>query len=182
MQLIPVLRKTAGFVAACGLCCGFFTATPACAEAFDSKDVTILGEALHFVVPPPKGEISVAVVYNPAVTGSEQEAQQISKAFSDTSQNIGVTMHAFAVRLDDLNHNAFVAVVSANGAGTPILRNALTSHHAVCVTGHLDQVENGSCQIYLTSQPTVDIRLNQDATDAADVHFATAFRIMVRTL
>lgn len=182
MQLIPVIKKTARFVAACVLGCGCLIAIPSCANAFDSKDVTILGEALHFIVPPPKGEITVAVVYNPAVTGSEQEAQQISKAFSDTSQNVGITMHAFAVRLDDLNHNAFAAVVSADGAGTPILKNALTSHHAVCVTGHLDQVESGSCQIYLTSRPTVDIRLNQDATDAADVHFATAFRIMVRTL
>lgn len=169
-------------MAACGLSYGFFITMPACAEAFDSKDVTILGEALHFVVPPPKGEISVAVVYNPAVSGSEQEAMQISKAFSDSSQNIDIIMHAFAVRLDDLNHNTFVAVVSANGAGTPTLKNALTAHHAVCVTSHLDQVENGSCQIYLISQPTVDIRLNQDASDAADVHFATAFRIMVRTL
>lgn len=182
MQLIPVINKAARLITACALSHGLFIAMSLRAHAFDSKDVNILRETLHFIVPPPKGEITVAVVYNPAVTGSVQEAQQISKAFSDTSQGVDIVMHAFPVSLDGLNRSTFAAVVSANGAGTPTLKNALSSHHAVCVTGHLDQVESGSCQIYLTSRPTVDIRLNQDATDAADVHFATAFRIMVRTL
>ncbi|NHN88112.1 hypothetical protein [Acetobacter conturbans] len=156
---------------------------PAQAAAFDSKDVSILGETLHFVVPPPTGKIGIAVVYNEQIPGSQMEAQEVAAIFGDTNDSVsGVTMHAFAVSLGMLDKQQFVAVISAEGAGTPLLKSIINSHHAVCVTNHLDQVESGNCQLYVTSQPSVDIRLNQDATDAADVHFATAFRIMVHTL
>ncbi|NHO31339.1 hypothetical protein [Acetobacter fallax] len=163
----------------CALCAA---APDAGSSSFNTKDIAILGQTLHFVDPPPDSIVRIAVVYNSAVPGSKDEATGIMKQFPEDLSVSGFSLHPFIVNLDQIGQAAFNAAISTTGAGTPQLRQALNAHHAICITNHLDQVSEGYCQIYMTSQPSVDIRLNQAASDAADVHFATAFRIMVRTL
>lgn len=124
----------------------------------------------------------IAVVFNPLVAGSQDEAAQIVREFPTDFTVSGIPMHPFSISLDQIGQATFGAVISAAGAGTGALRQALSRQHAICVTNHPEQVSAGYCQIYITSQPSVDIRLNQSASDAANVHFATAFRLMVRAL
>lgn len=152
------------------------------AASFDAQDVTILGQTLHFVVPPPEGTVDVAIVYNNLTPGSALEAQQIEATVRNSPSVAGVTLNPFIVDVEKLNTRHFMVAITADGAGTPTLKDLLVNRHAICMTGHLDQVQSGTCQIYVTSSPSVDIRLNQSASDAADIHFATAFRIMVHTL
>ncbi|MBB3881747.1 hypothetical protein [Acetobacter oeni] len=175
------MRRCVVAISAVG--CVFCTA-PAEADppSFNSKDLAILGQTLHFIDPPPGGTVRIAVVYNSAIAGSQEEAKGIVEEFPSDATVSGFSLKPFAVNLDQIETAAFNAVISTDGTGTAQLKQALNTHHAACVTNHLEQVAAGFCQIYMTSQPSVDIRLNQSASDAADVHFATAFRIMVRTL
>ncbi|OUJ14164.1 hypothetical protein [Acetobacter sp. DsW_063] len=154
----------------------------AAAEPLNAKDIMIVGQALHFVEPPLQGAIRVAVVYNQATPGSEREANQIVDQFDGELTVGSLSMRPVAVSLAQIAQTPFDALISADGAGTATLRQALMQRHVPCVTGHREQVTDGFCQIYLTSQPNVDIQLNQAASDAASVHFATAFRIMIHTL
>ncbi|GBQ23814.1 hypothetical protein AA0472_1227 [Acetobacter estunensis NRIC 0472] len=150
--------------------------------AFNAHDLTILGETLHFIVPPPSGVVKVAIAFNPDMPQSRQEAEQIREAFGGDLSIAGMSLQPSSVSLSVLEATPFAVVIATEGTGTAVLQHAVVTHHAVCVTGHLSDVTNGTCQIYLTTQPSVDIRLNEAATEAADVHFATAFRIMVHTL
>jgi hypothetical protein len=74
------------------------------------------------------------------------------------------------------------AVFAASGVSQVLLQAALELHKVPCLTRDLEQVEHGSCIVAIRSSPNVSIMLNAANAERDGVHFATAFRMMVREL
>lgn len=160
----------------------FLTASAPAPVPFSATDLSVLGITLHFMSPAPAKSLRVAVVYNPSVSGSEDEARQILSGFPADEDVSGFSMTPFLARADTLGTESFGAVISADGAGTDALAQALLTRHVLCVTPHQDQMATGACPLYVASQSAHSkILLNQDAAQKDGLKFAAAFLIMLHS-
>ena len=147
------------------------------------QDLQVVARVLSFQTRPATGTVTLAIVANPADAASVSEARSLSALLAGGLAAGGITLQARTVSqadVADLDH--VDAVFSTRGIDDRILRPALLRLHVPCLTLSRPQVERGACMVAIRSTPTISIVLNQADADAAGVHFATAFRMMVQEL
>ena len=159
------------------------TAPAARVGRLTAQDLQLAGRVLHFIDLPPSGAGNLAIVFAQDVPGSEDEAHEAAASLPDGLQVGSLTLRPVVVeqnRLADLRD--YAAIVTADGVHAPAVRDAMGRHHVPCLTTHLPQVQDGGCLVGLRSRPAVAIQLNGQASAAAGIRFATAFRMMVQEL
>ncbi len=147
------------------------------------QDLQIAGRVLRFIDDHSSKVVSLAVVYDQANARSHDEAVAIG-ALLGTGLLVGeLVLKPLLVSQDELagavGYGAIFATAGVNGA---LLQAATRLHQVPCLTGHLEQVEQGDCTIAIRSMPNVSIVVNGASATSAGVRFATAFRMMVREI
>lgn len=147
------------------------------------QDMVIIGRVLGFQQRSVSGDQLLAIVYDPADAASTREAKDIAVLIGSGLAVSEIVLHSVLVAQPDLARTDHVdAILATASVDDQLLRRAISRLHVPCLTLHFSQVEHGSCMVALRSSPTVNIVLNQANADAAGVHFATAFRMMVQEL
>lgn len=144
------------------------------------QDLQIAGRVLHFLDVPVSGDLFLAVAFNPADAASRVEAVALV-GLAGKGLSVGnLTLRPYLVAQDKLATVAgYGAIFATTGVDQKILGASLAQRHVPCLTRHPEQVEHGACIVAIGTEPTVSIVLNTANAAADEVHFATAFRMMV---
>lgn len=155
---------------------------PAKAE-FTAKDGQILGRTLGYVGNGTTGVVVVGVVFSPNDPASQQEAEVVRAVIGDGLATGRTRLQARLVPVGQL-----VEVTGLNGlyltSGLSDSMDAVVAAaqrlQAPTISANLSCVETGHCVVGFSSEPTVQILLNQGAAERIGVHFLQAFRMLVR--
>jgi len=148
------------------------------AQSLDAQDVQLVCNALGFLDPAAASGV-VAVVYDPAISGSKADADAIVAAFGNGIAGEQANYTAKVVSSDDLAGGGYVAIIAANGAaGTKIMKIA-RARKILCATGDKSAVQAGKCVMAVSSGNEVEIVVNTSAAAAAGLDFVTAFRTLI---
>lgn len=159
-------------------------ATSAHAAATE-RDILVVSRALGFIKPKPEGNVTTAIVFDPANPASKADADALMGV-------LGGGLKAGKVQLQ----GKLVPVTDAGGimgAGMAIVANGTAPHFAaikaaaagssVLVTSFdLECVKAASCALGVATEPKVEIFANKAAAGAAGVEFLPAFLMMVKEL
>lgn len=146
-----------------------------------AADLSVLSHALVFREPPsPDGVLAIA--YTAGDSDSKQDALAIAAEVGAGLVTRRGVLRPLVVDTDSLAEHRFAVVIQAAGAAGPALAHAWRTQHALCVTTDFVTVRKGECIIGIRTKPRVQIVLNEQAARAADVHFATAFLMMINEL
>jgi hypothetical protein len=154
---------------------------PATAASLTGRDLQIIAKALGFLDPAPAGG-RVAVVYEPAVAGSKEDAEAIVLLFGDGLASGGGTVTGRAIDAKSLGGGAgFIAIILAAGAEDNGAGNAGT-RRLLSITAVDRLVQSGRCVMAVHSEPRVEITVNRAAARAAGIGFTAAFGMLVHEI
>lgn len=169
-----------GWLAAAILLTTSSAATPA---EFTPKDGQILGRTLGYVGDGMTGVAVVGVVFVNSNAASRQEAQLVQTVIGDGMVTGRIRLQARLVEVEQLATVTGVQAlyVTSGIAGNMAavvraaqqLRVPTVSIDSACVLA-------GDCVVGFSSEPTVQIILNQGAAERIGVHFLQAFRMLVK--
>ena len=159
------------------------TSSPAATPEFSAKDGQILGRTLVYSGDGMTGVAVLGIVFAPANHASRQEAELVQAVIGDGLPAGRIRLQARLVPVEQL---AGVTGVNALYLTAGLAENmeavfsAAQRLQAPTIAANLACVEAGSCVVGFSSEPTVQIILNQKAAERAGVHFLQAFRMLVR--
>jgi hypothetical protein len=172
----PVLSSLFGLILAIGL------SQPAAAE-FSAKDGQVLGRTLGYAGNGMSGVAVVGIVYAPANTQSRNEAEHIRSVIGDELPAGRIRLQARLVPVERLGAevglNALYITSGLSDSSSAVF-DAARRLQVPTVSTDLSCVQSGNCVVGFSSEPTVQILLNQGAAERVGVHFLQAFRMLVR--
>lgn len=156
-------------------------AQPAAAASLSAQDMQVLGRALAFLQPPPRGG-GIAVVFAHDNAASRQDAETIVALLGDGLRSGGSLLRPMLRDSASLAAGGFSVLVAAEAANGEAVLAASRANHALCVTGDLAAVQAGACTMAIRSAPRVEVVISHAAAAAAGIEFVAAFRLMVREI
>jgi hypothetical protein len=155
---------------------------PAWAE-FNAKDGQVLGRTLGYAGDGMAGTAVVGIVFAPANNSSEKEAQLVRNVIGDGLVTGRIRLQARLIPVEQLagatGINALYLTPGLSGSTEAIFATARRLQ-VPTIAANLTCVEAGHCVVGFTTEPTVQILLNQGAAERIGVHFLQAFRMLVR--
>lgn len=145
------------------------------------QDLQLAARVIGFQDKPVSGRVRLGIAFDPGNQGSAHDARIVAATLQD-----GVTVGGIELRSVSLPQamlaqaGALDAVFAARGVDAALLGPMLARLHVPCLTVDQAQIEHGACMVAVRSVPAVSIVLSQANAAAAGVHFATAFRMMVK--
>jgi hypothetical protein len=158
------------------------SSSPALAE-FNAKDGQILGRTLGYAGDGTAGIAVVGIVFAPANRVSQQDAQVIRTVIGDGLVTGRIRLYVRLIPVEQLagvtGLNALYVTPGLSASAEAIF-SAAQRLQVPTIAANLTCVESGRCVVGFTSEPTVQILLNQGAAERIGVHFLQAFRMLVR--
>ena len=165
------------------LVCSFGTSAAEQTLLPTPQDLQIAARILGFQQTPATGVFDLAVVYDGFDPRSLEEARDVAGLVGSGLAVGDVVLRAVLVEQARLaTAIGYGAIFAAAGTDAGLLNSALRLHKVPCFSIHLDEVAHGACAIAICAEPTVSIIVSRANAAAADIHFATAFRMMVREI
>jgi len=166
------------------LALGFLLQAPAVLAQTDARNLQVLARTLGFMDPPMRGRLMVGILYDPASTAAQRDANALSALFADGLRSGGLTLEAKLVPIGEAKEADVDLFLLSRGNGdrAAALAPILKSRKLPCVSSDLDQVRAGNCTIGLQSAPRVEILLNTRLAADTDMAFASVFRMMIKEL
>jgi hypothetical protein len=150
---------------------------------FNAKDGQILGRTLVYTGDGMTGTAVVGIVFTPADHASQQEAELVQSVIGDGMATGRIRLQARLIPVEQLPHATGVnALYLTTGLSesTEAVFSAARRLQAPTVSADLACVQAGRCVVGFSSEPTVQILLNQGAAERIGVHFLQAFRMLVK--
>lgn len=158
-----------------------FGSTPGVAASL--QDLQIAARVLTFQKTRPRGQVRLAVVYNPEIAASRQAADALVRAASPSLKIDDLDVVPVLVSQSKLaSVQAVAGVMSVAGVDDQVLDTALARLRVPCLSTDITQVRSGACTVAISSEPRVSIIVNSHNAEARGVRFATAFLMMVREI
>jgi len=156
------------------------TVAPAAADVTPT-DMLVAGRAIGFIDNLPRGDVRVAIVYDPDVAQSAQEASEINTLMGDGMRIGSRTLRPTLLPVGQASSNGagLFFLTSGVGAEAGAVAHASRARKVPCITFDLSQVRNGNCAMGVQSQPRIEVFVNRAAADASGIVLATVFRIMI---
>jgi hypothetical protein len=139
------------------------------AASLTQKDVQILVKAIGFLEPPPSGNGTVAIAFEPSNPASKADADAIAGYFGDGLKAGAATLKAVVTPVGSLSGGGFVAVVAAAGVKAEQVSTATA-------------VQAGQCVMSVKSDPKVEILISRSAAASSNVGFGSAFLLMAHEI
>jgi len=157
--------------------------SPSASAGFNAKDAQVLGRTLGYVGDGMTGIAVVGIVFEPADHTSQQEAEVVRAVIGDGLATGRIRLQARLIPVEQ--------IATANGLNALYLTPGLAeSAEAIVgaarrlriptISDDMACVASGRCVVGFSSEPTVQILLNQEAAEQIGVHFLQAFRMLVR--
>ncbi len=156
---------------------------PAAGSDFDAKDGQILGRMLGYVGDGKSGVAVVGIVFSPSDRASQQELELMQSVIGDGLVTGRIRLQVRPVPVEQLAAvTGLSALYLTDGVTGDVdaIFNAAKRLQVPTVAASLGCVGTGRCVVGFTSEPTVQILLNQEAAERVGVHFLQAFRMLVR--
>lgn len=169
-------------LSACACATAFIATSNAAIADISEKDFKLVTKAVGFMKSAPSGAVDVAIVYDPAIAGSQTDAEGLKSILGGGLTDKGVTYNPVMVPVSDLSAVSSASVVyvaSGMSAHYGAIGDAVKSAKVLSVSSDKACVEAGSCSMFVSSSPKVEIVLNSAAASAAGVEFQSAFKMMV---
>jgi hypothetical protein len=156
---------------------------PAAKAQFNAKDGQILGRTLGYSGDGMTGVAVVGIVFAPGNQASQQEAELVRTVIGGGLATGRIQLRARLVPVEELpvvTGLAALYVTSGLEESAEAVSSAAQRLRAPTVSANLGCVEAGRCVVGFSSEPTVQILINQGAAERTGVHFLQAFRMLVR--
>lgn len=151
-----------------------------------SRDVEVAARAVAFLASKPTGEQTTAVIYAPGNAESKADADAIVAILAGGVSANKVSLGAAKlVPVGDLSGLAGVQVAFVTrglGAQHDGIAKAAASQHLLTVSSDLGCVRAGHCVVGVQGQPSVQILISKQASQATGQSFASAFLMMAKEL
>ncbi len=154
------------------------------AETTD-KDMKIAMRAIKFLSEGPKGNVKAAIVYNPADSASQQDANTIKAFISKNPKAGAATLNPTLVdvsALSEIQGSAVVLLTTNIAANHAAIFAETIKVGAVSISTDKSCVKNGHCVLGISSSPKVEIFVNKAAALETETNFKTAFMMLVNVL
>ncbi len=150
--------------------------------ALSDKGVQIAMRTLSFVVDPPSGQTDIAILYDPNVPGSVEDAH-VAEASLGTGLQVGqATLRPVLVEVGELGRLSgvrFALITSGLQTHYDEIYAATRANGILSITCEMACVDAGRCVMAIESEPTVEIVVDRTASRESSIEFATAFRMMI---
>jgi hypothetical protein len=151
--------------------------------AFSPKDGQVLGRTLGFVGDGGAAEAVVGVVFAPEDARSRRDADGVRLVIGEALQAGRLRLRAKMVTLRDMASVSgvdalYITPGLAGSAGE--IASAVQRLHVPTVSAGMDCVMAGLCMVGFSSEPSVQIVVDQSAAAQAGVHFRRAFLMLVK--
>lgn len=146
-------------------------------------NLPVATRVISFLQPAPTGTVPTAIVYEPGNAASESEAASIERA-GPLAAGRGT------LRLKRVSANALgglagvrVAFVTSGLRDQQVQIGAAAARLSILtITSDLGCVQAGHCAVAISSSPRVQITVSRAAAKAANIHFGSAFLMLVKEI
>ncbi len=155
---------------------------PLCTSATTLKDVKIGLHVIDFVTNAPPGRTGIAIVYDPRIKESLEDAQAIFEALSAPSQHLPAALKPQLIdvrEIDEASRMRAVFVADHMKVHYEALAEFGRRSRMLVLSADLDCVRAGRCTVGIGSNPRVEVIVNSQQAQASDIQFSEAFRMMV---
>jgi hypothetical protein len=179
----PAVNK-ATFMLAWMICFALPAASSGAADLdFSTKDGQVLGRTLAYLGDGMSGIAVVGVAFAPADQISHRDAEVIQAVVGDGLNTGRIRRRVLLVPVEQLAKvtgiNALY-VTSGMTASMATISGAAQRLHVPTIAANLACVQSGECIVGFSSEPTVQILIDQHAAERTGVRFVQAFRMLVR--
>lgn len=149
------------------------------------KDFQVIARSIGFLNNLPKGEETFTIIYDPAISSSQDEARALKEMFSKKKSIKGLKIRTQFVPIQhiaEIGAPKFIFVTSNLGPHHGHINQVAQRHNSLSITLDRSCVESGNCILYINTEKRVDITVNKSAAERANIQFAPVFMVMVTTL
>jgi len=185
-----VIRGRTGFVQGTALTFASMAAvfavaatSPSVGAEFGAKDAQVLGRTLGYVGDGMTGIAVVGIVFEPANHTSQQEADLVRAVIGDGLATGRIRLQARLIPVEQLatvTGLSALYITTGLAESTEAIVGAARRLRVPTLSDDMACVASGRCVVGFSSEPTVQILLNQEAAEQIGVHFLQAFRMLVR--
>ncbi len=168
-------------IALFAIICGFVAmASPAAAQVTQT-DLLVAGRAIGFIDNLKRGDVSIGIVYDPAIAQSAQQASELNAMMGNGLHIGNLVLKPVMLPIGKLGGDNSDLFFLTEGVGGEAARvgHASRARKISCITFDLAQVRNGNCTIGVQTQPKIQVFVNRAAAQESGTDLAGVFRIMI---
>jgi hypothetical protein len=154
--------------------------SPSVAAADSAKNIQVAGRVLTFLENGPTGRTVIGVVFDPAKPGSVAEKNAIMAAIGGGYNAGAVTIIGKPIEADAVGGVKVLFVT--RGVNYAAVGSDARAKHIITFGSDPACVRSGACVIGISTDPTVQIVVNQKAAAAVGASFRAAFRMMIQEI
>ena len=156
---------------------------PAISYADTAKNLGVAGRALTFLENGPSGNVVLGVVFDPSKAGSVAEKNAVMAALGSGYAAGSVTLTGKPVEASEIGGVSGVAALYVTGGvNYAAVGAAAKAKRLVTVGSDPACVNSGACVMGVSTDPKVEIIVNQAAAAAVGATFKAAFRMMIHEI
>jgi len=158
-------------------------AAPVIGHADTAKNLGVAARALTFLENAPSGSAVLGVVYDPSKPSSVAEKNAVMAALASGYNAGSLTLTGKAVEASAVSGAGGVAALYVTGGvNYAAVGAAAKAKHLVTVGSDPACVNSGACVMGVSTDPKVEIIVNQSAAAAVGAAFKAAFRMMIHEI
>lgn len=149
------------------------------------KDFKVITRSIGFMQGLSKGQEDFAIVYNPSIQSSVNEAENFKNMLEKKKSIKGLKLIPRFVpvqHLSEIRQARFVFVTDSLAPHHAQIYNAAAKNDALSITLDRNCVINGHCILYVNTEHRVDITVHKAAAEKSNIKFEPVFMVMVTTL
>lgn len=158
-----------------GLVLSVVSLYPDCSFGATGKDIQLLSRALKFSVAPLGKE--VVVIYDNNNSPSISESDEIVSLLIKSGYNARKTSVS---DINSVTSSKILFVTKSLQKNWGVISSYSSTRKILTVTMDDECVKAGGCILGIQSAPQISVKLNKAASEAANIKFGTAFKMMIK--
>lgn len=157
--------------------------SPAAHADFSVEELKAAGKTLNFIKTIKPGAVKVAIIYDAQTADSQKSAETLASHLKDGLKIKKFTLSGYPVAADDLSNasDADIFIIMAQSVTSYARISAVAQPNQILtITNDFACVDQGFCIMGIETKPKVSIVVSKKATDASNVKFSSALRLMVK--
>lgn len=148
----------------------------------DLKDIFTISRAISFMQNGPKGILDMAIIYDPEVRESRDQASIIAKISAEPVGSDLVKLKGRKVSVRDIKRIRDYDIVFVTKHVADKYKKSLIELQkkgVVTVSNNEQCLDKGGCLLFVDTRSYVEISMNTEVAVRTGINFAPAFRMMI---
>ncbi len=154
------------------------------AHATNQSDILVGMQTLQLMPDRPTGNVVVAIVYDPTISRSRGDAEDIMDILNHGVDTLGfikpVGLMVPVTELGKLSKARVAIIAEGTQAAMNQISIAATESHVLTMSTDIICVRTGKCVLGIVTERSVEIYYNKAAAEAAKISFSPAFVMLVK--